>query len=285
MACSPSSSIVCLAAGRPTPRRILALALRSTSPSSCWTLDELRLALEVVEQKHSGKFGQAQAGSDLWKMGFFGCAIGIGFLIDEGGFGNGGSGGAIFFVLFRGRPIDERGREFLPFFALGAVVADALTLDLIFRDRLVGAVFEDKAAGELLRGGAESRKARVRTMITRTALRFEVADAVCDCRGHDYRWSVSSPDYALLDWVSLAKSGYLLLAVADMVFVAKRGFEPYALASLASVLCDRVRAMKRKLHEIAEAVKGAAAAMGIFRWAAWPALRRLRRARSGVCGR
>ena len=73
-----------------------ALALRN--------LDELRLPLEIVEKKHSRKFRQMEAGGDLRKVG---RAVGVFFLVDEGGIGDRWSGGAIFLVILRGRPIYE----------------------------------------------------------------------------------------------------------------------------------------------------------------------------------
>lgn len=115
--------------------------------------NQLRLALEVIEQKHSGKFRQSQAGSDLGKARLLGFTVGVGFLIDEGGFGDGWRGSAVFLVLLGGGPIDERGWEFFPFFALSAEVADTVAMDFIFRDGLIGAVFEDEVAGELLSRG------------------------------------------------------------------------------------------------------------------------------------
>ena len=75
------------------------------------------------------------------------------FLVELHGFGDGRSGGAVFFVLLGGGPVDQRIGEFLPVIALGAHVADAVAFDFIFRDQLVGAVFEDEAAGEILGGG------------------------------------------------------------------------------------------------------------------------------------
>ncbi len=94
-----------------------------------------------------------QAGRDLREASFSGSAVGVGFLVDEGGFGNGGSGGSVFLEFFGSGPIDQRGRKFFPFFALSTVVADAVAFDLILGDGLIGAVFEDKAAGEFLGGG------------------------------------------------------------------------------------------------------------------------------------
>jgi hypothetical protein len=83
-----------------------------------------------------------------------GAAVGVGFLVDEGGFGNGGSGSAVLLKFFGGGPIDQRRREFFPFFALGAVVANAVAFDFILGDGLIGTVFEDEAASEFLRGRA-----------------------------------------------------------------------------------------------------------------------------------
>ena len=68
------------------------------------------------------------------------------------------SGGAVFFVFFGGGPVDQRRGEFLPFIAFGAQVAHAVAFDLIFRDQLVGAIFEDEAAGEILGGGKRGER-------------------------------------------------------------------------------------------------------------------------------
>src|SRR5258708_16536322 len=89
-------------------------------------------------------------------MRFFEGALGVGFLVEGFGFGDGG-GSALFLVLFGGRPVDERGRKFFPLVALSAFVADAVAFHFILRDQLVGAVFEDEAAGAGLRGGAEGK--------------------------------------------------------------------------------------------------------------------------------
>ncbi len=40
-------------------------------------------------------------------------------------------------------PVDQRVRDFLPFAALGAEIADAVSVNLILGDGLVGAVFQD----------------------------------------------------------------------------------------------------------------------------------------------
>ena len=54
---------------------------------------------------------------------------------------------AVLFVLFGGGPVDQGVGKLLPLFALGALVAYAVAFDFIFRDELVGAVFEDEAPG------------------------------------------------------------------------------------------------------------------------------------------
>jgi hypothetical protein len=118
--------------------------------------DQLGLALKVIEQEHAGVFWEAETGSDLGKVGPFGFAISVSFLIEGGGLGDGG-GEAVFLILFGGRPIDQRGGKFFPFIAFGALVAYAVPFDFILGDQLVGAVFEDEAAGEILGRGVESK--------------------------------------------------------------------------------------------------------------------------------
>ena len=82
------------------------------------------------------------------------------FLVEGGGFGDGRSGVAIFFVFFGGRPVDQGGGKFFPLVALGAHVADAVALHFILGDELIGAVFEDEAAGEFLGVGGEGEQER-----------------------------------------------------------------------------------------------------------------------------
>jgi len=76
------------------------------------------------------------------------------FLVELRGFGHGHSGGAIFFKLLGCWPVDQRFGEFLPVIALRAQVAHTVAFYLIFRDELVGTVFEDEAPGQFL-GGRE----------------------------------------------------------------------------------------------------------------------------------
>ena len=93
--------------------------------------DELRLALIRVEQEDAGIFREAQPGGDFWKVGAFGFAVDVSFFVEGSGLGDGGNG-AVLLVFFGGRPIYQRGGKFLPFVALGALVADAVAFDLIF---------------------------------------------------------------------------------------------------------------------------------------------------------
>ncbi len=82
------------------------------------------------------------------------------FLVELCSLGHGGPADAVLLELFGCGPIDEGRGEFLPFIALGAEVADAVAFNLIFRDQLVGAVFEDEAAGEFLRLRREHEQPR-----------------------------------------------------------------------------------------------------------------------------
>ncbi len=110
--------------------------------------NQLRLALKIIEQEDAGIVGEAQARGDLGKVRQFGCAVGVGFFVDGGGFGDGG-GGAVFLVFFGGGPVHQRGGKFFPLVAFGAFVADAVAFDFILGDELVGAVFEDETAGKV----------------------------------------------------------------------------------------------------------------------------------------
>ena len=87
------------------------------------------------------------------ESGFIELALVFDFLVELGGFGDGGTGGAVFLIFLRCGPVDEGGGKFLPVVALGAHVTDAVAFDFIFCDQLIVAVFEDEAAGEILSGG------------------------------------------------------------------------------------------------------------------------------------
>jgi len=100
--------------------------------------------LKVVEQKDAGVFGKTEAWGDEREGGFCFFRFVLEFLIELDGFGGRGGGGALVLVFVGGGPVDKRVGEFFPFFALRAVVADAVSFDLLFGDQLVGAVFEDE---------------------------------------------------------------------------------------------------------------------------------------------
>ena len=123
---------------------------------------ELRLSLKTIEEKDTGGFRQAKSRGDLRELGFRAFAILFKFLVEFSGFGNGSSGGALFLVLLGGRPVDERAREFFPVVAFSTEVADAVAFHFIFGYELVGAVFQDEAAGEILgrRGQGECEPER-----------------------------------------------------------------------------------------------------------------------------
>ena len=118
---------------------------------------QLRLALKIIEQEDAGIIGKAQAGRDLGEMRLGRFAVGVSFLVECRGFGDGGSS-AVLLVFLRRRPIYQRGREFFPFVAFGALVAHAIAFDFILGDQLVGAVLENEAAGEILGRARVGRK-------------------------------------------------------------------------------------------------------------------------------
>ena len=119
-------------------------------------LDDLRLALKIVEQKDAGIFGQAKSGRDVREVRLPRARLRARVLCRVAtASGDGGAGGAIFLVFVGGGPVDERVGEFFPLFAFGAVVADAVAFDFIFGDQLVGAVFQDEAARRGLVLGCE----------------------------------------------------------------------------------------------------------------------------------
>ena len=112
--------------------------------------DDLGFALKAVEQKYTRIFRKTETGGDLRELGFLDFAIVVDFLVELHGFRDGGSGGAVPFEFFGGGPVNERRGEFFPVIALGAHVADAVPFDFILGDELIGAVFEDETAREVL---------------------------------------------------------------------------------------------------------------------------------------
>ena len=77
----------------------------------------------------------------------FGFPFGIEFLVEFDRFRSELTLQAALLKLIGCVPVNQRFWDFLPFAALGAEVADALTVNLILRDGLVGAIFQDEAAG------------------------------------------------------------------------------------------------------------------------------------------
>jgi hypothetical protein len=117
----------------------------------------LRFALKAVEEKYAGVVGESKSGGDFGALGFVAFVLLLDFFVELRGLRDGGSGGALFLIFLGGGPVDERGGKFFPVIALGAHVADAVAFDFILGDELIGAVFEDEAAGEIL-GGGEARE-------------------------------------------------------------------------------------------------------------------------------
>ena len=152
--------MVCLspAMGLMAPRKMFPLVLRLMSPSACCISTIWGSALKGVEQINAGRFGKAEAGSDLGEFGFFEIAIVFDLLVELDRFRRGRPGGAVLFVFLGGGPIYQCIGQFFPIFAFGAVIADAIAFDLPFRDGLVGAVFQDEPAGQFLRGRARGEK-------------------------------------------------------------------------------------------------------------------------------
>lgn len=61
------------------------------------------------------------------------------------------AGGNLGSIFIGGIPIDQRRGDLLPLVALGAEVADAVALDLVFHDRLIGAILQYQPVGRLFR--------------------------------------------------------------------------------------------------------------------------------------
>ncbi len=124
--------------------------------------DQLGLRLESIEQDDAAVVGQTQAGCDVRRPGFVGLAFGFEFFVERHRFRSRFAGGPILFVFVSGGPVHHGVRHFLPLVALGAQVADALALDFPLGGKLVGAVFQDEALGEVLRrsrpGGQQEQR-------------------------------------------------------------------------------------------------------------------------------
>ena len=136
------------------------VSLRVAIDVACRLLEfvDLGFALKCVEKEDSLVFGQSQAGGDLGKLGFGEFLVVSEFLVEFHGLGSGSVRGPVFLVLLGGGPVHEGVREFLPVFALGAVVADAVSFHFVLAGELVGAVFEDETVRGVLGGGGRCEK-------------------------------------------------------------------------------------------------------------------------------
>jgi len=133
-------------------------------------VNQLGDALEVIEDEDAVPIGQMQTRRHQRGAGALIGAFGGDCGVDGGGLllffrGSNGTGGfsrgrglrtrLMLLIPFVGSgPVDQVPGDLLPLGALGAVVADAVTVDFPLRCDLVRAVFEDEAlAAEVLRGG------------------------------------------------------------------------------------------------------------------------------------
>jgi hypothetical protein len=89
---------------------------------------ELWLVLESVEQEHAAFLGETQAGGHVRGAGLFRFLLGFQFLVELDGLRRRRSLQAALLVFVGGVPVNEVLGNLLPFAALGAVVADAVSL-------------------------------------------------------------------------------------------------------------------------------------------------------------
>ena len=106
---------------------------------------ELRLILIGIEEKDAAFVRQAQIGRDLRGTGLFGFPFGLEFLVEFDRFRSDLALQAALLKLSGCVPVNQRVRDFLPLAALGAEIADAVAVNLILGDGLVGAVFQNEA--------------------------------------------------------------------------------------------------------------------------------------------
>ena len=147
----------CLSAGDGIDRTAKDVSLGVAVDVAGGLLDfiDLGFSLKVVEEKYAGVFGKAESGGDLWEQGLLALTFLFQFLVELNRFRGRGAGSALLLIFFSGGPIDERVGKFLPIFALGAVIADAVALHFILVDELVGAILEDEAADGAVLGRTE----------------------------------------------------------------------------------------------------------------------------------
>ena len=90
----------------------------------------------------------------MGRLGLVRLAFGLKLLVQFHCLGDGGTGRAFFLELIGGWPVHQRVRHLLPLAAFRAEVAHAVAFHFPFRCKLVGAVLQDEALGQLLGGDA-----------------------------------------------------------------------------------------------------------------------------------
>ena len=144
---------------------------------------DLRFALKAVEEEipteSSGRRSPGATSGRWASSRSFCCSISLSSCTASRDRGSGGARSCSYFSA-GGRPVDERGGQFLSqsHRTLGAHVAHAIAFYLLFRpDQLIGAVFEDEAAGEIpgeSAGAAKSSSRAVESTAWRGKARAEV---------------------------------------------------------------------------------------------------------------
>src|SRR5262249_11243674 len=111
---------------------------------------QLRLIFESIKEHDSAIFRQLKSWNDMWRTRFVGPFLGLKFLIKFHGLRCGFSGLPLFGKFCVGVPVHHGIRDFLPFAAFSAEIADPVALDLPLCRELVGTVLQNEALGELL---------------------------------------------------------------------------------------------------------------------------------------
>ena len=127
---------------------------------------QLRLVLKGVEQEHAAVFRQAQAGRNSAASAPLRLSARLRALCRVGRPREAERLQSSLLVFVGGVPVDQVLGDLLPFAALGAVVADAVAFNFVFRSELVSAVFEDQALGQGLGEGRGAPVARLARSIT-----------------------------------------------------------------------------------------------------------------------
>src|SRR5208337_3722939 len=106
---------------------------------------QLGLILIGIEEKDAALIGEVQTRRDLRGAQLFSVALGFQFLVEFDGFGSEFARLAALLKLVGRVPVDEGVRDFFPLAAFGAEIADAVAVNLILGNGLVGAIFQDEA--------------------------------------------------------------------------------------------------------------------------------------------